>query len=116
MTLKINYLKKKKIVNKNKVFFVYPDTKIVEFKGKFDNQTYQKFVNFFKIKKSIKEDKIVSLIEDFDQKIIIINVVKSKSEIDFEKLGAKFFDFIKKNEINDIYFNTIKLFYICIGY
>ncbi len=110
MTLKINYLDKKKNGNKNKAFFVYSDTKLNDFKGDIDSKTNQKILNLLKFSKSLKNDKIVSFNTDIDKKIIFICVAKAKSEMDFEKLGAKFFDFLKQNEIHDIFVSnkTIK--------
>ena len=103
MSLKINYLDNKKSSNKNKAIFVHPDTKISGFKGEFDDKINQKLVNFFKKNKSTKANKIISLNQDFDQKLIIIFLAKDNDELESEKIGAKFFDFVKNNEVNDIY-------------
>ena len=100
MSLKINYLDNKKTSNKNKAIFVHPDTKISGFKGEFDDKIIQKLVNFLKKNKNTKDNKIISLNQDFDQKLIIIHLAKENNELDSEKLGAKFFDFIKNNEVN----------------
>ena len=42
MSLKINYLDKNKSYNKNKAIFVHSKSKIVEFKGEFDERFYIK--------------------------------------------------------------------------
>ena len=103
MSLKINYLDSKRSSNKNKAIFVNSDTKMSGFKGEFDDKINQKLVNFLKNNKNIKDNKIISLNQDFEQKLIIILLVKENNELDSEKLGAKFFDFIKNNEVNEIY-------------
>ncbi len=103
MSLKINYLDSKRSSNKNMAIFVNSDTKMLGFKGKFDDKINEKLVNFLKNNKNIKDNKIISLNQDFEQKLIIILLVKENNELDSEKLGAKFFDFIKNNEVNEIY-------------
>ncbi len=108
MTLKINYLDEKKSSNKNIAVFVDRNTKTKVFQGIFDGKIDQKIANLIKNKKSSKDDKLYYFNQDFDQKLIVIFLVKADSEIKFEKLGARFYDFLKKNEINDIYVNTPK--------
>ena len=103
MSLKINYLDNKKGSIKNKAIFVQLNTKISAFKGNFDHSISQKSINFLKKNKDTKENKIISLNQDFDQKLIIILLVKNNNELESEKLGAKFFDFVKNNEIYEIY-------------
>ena len=103
MTLKINYLDNKKGSIKNKAIFVPLDTKISAFKGNFDRSINQKILNFLKKNKDTKENKIISLNQDFDQKLIIILLVKNNNELESEKLGAKFFGFVKSNEVYDIF-------------
>ena len=103
MTLKINYLDNKKVSIKNKAIFVPLDTKISAFKGNFDHSINQKILNFLKKNKDTKENKIISLNQDFDQKLIIILLVKNNNELESEKLGAKFFGFVKSNEVYDIF-------------
>ena len=108
MTLKINYLDTKKGTIKNRAYFIYQNTKTNEFKGEFEAKTNQEIINFFKKSGGLKNDKIVLLNQNFNEKIILIYIVKSKSELEFEKLGAKFYDFLKNNEINEVYINNIK--------
>ncbi len=103
MSLKINYLDRKKNSNKNRAIFVHLDTKITGFKGDFTEGINQKIVNLLKKNKNTKENKIISLNQDFDEKLIIILIAKLNGKLESEKLGAKFFDFIKNNEINEIY-------------
>ena len=101
MTLKINYLDKKKGTSKNKAFFVGRANKIAEFKGEIDDKTFNDILKFKK-DKSLKDNKIISINQNLDQKIVLIYDVKADDEMEYEKLGAKFFDFLKINEINDI--------------
>ena len=103
MTLKINYLDNKKGSVKNKAIFIPLDTKISVFKGNFDSGINQKILNFLKKNKDTKENKIISLNQDFDQKLIIIFLAKNNNELESEKLGAKFFGFVKSNEVYDIF-------------
>jgi len=103
MTLKINYLNNKKASKKNNAIFVHLDTKISGINGDFDDKIKQKILSFLKKNKKTKENKIISLNQDFDQRLIIILLAKTNDELDSEKLGAKFFDFIKNNDVNDIY-------------
>jgi len=103
MTLKINYLDQKKGSSKNNAIFVHLDTKMSEFKGNFDEKINQKIFKFLKSNKTTKLNKISSLNLEFDQKLIIIFLAKPNDELESEKLGAKFFDYVKNNEVNDIY-------------
>ena len=103
MTLKINYLDKKNQSHKNRAIFVSSDIKTSVFKGKIDDKIYKKIINFLKLNKSLKKNKIISINEDFDQKLIVIYLTKRTGELESEKLGAKLYDFVKNNEINHIY-------------
>ncbi len=109
MTLKINYLDKKKGSIKNIAVFVYPNSKMDRFKGDFDVKINQKILNLLSKNKDAKENKIFSLNQDFDEKIIVLLLTKANNELDFEKLGARFFDYLKKNEISNVYINVKKL-------
>ncbi len=109
MSLKINYIDKKKNPSKNRAIFVNSNNKIAKFNGQLDQKSINKIINFLKKNKNFKDDKIISLNEDFDQKIILIILKKSKTELDFEKLGAKFLDFLKKNEIYEIHIETFNI-------
>ena len=109
MTLKINYLDKKKSNIKNNAIFVDSNTKISDFQGVLDNKITQKIANLIIKNKKSNEYKIYSLNQDFDQQTVVIFLNKKNNELDFEKIGAKFFDYLKKNEIYDIFINTPKL-------
>ena len=102
MTLKINYLDTQKSSSKNSALFLGKDTKISEFKGIFDDKTNQKIVNYLKNSKNIKKNKIDSLNLDFDQKLLIILLTNKNDAQHSEKLGAKFYDYIKKNDIENV--------------
>ena len=102
MTLKINYLDTKKASSKNKAVILHSDVKIPEFKGKFGIKTNQNILNFLKKNKPSKDNLIFSLNEDLDHKLVVIILGKKHGELESEKLGAKFFEFLKKNEIYEI--------------
>ena len=102
MTLKINYLDTQKSSSKNSALFLDKDTKISDFKGIFDDKTNQKIVNYLKKSKNIKKNKIDSLNLDFDQKLLIILLNNKNDAQHSEKLGAKFYDYIKKNDIENV--------------
>ncbi len=102
MTLKINYLDKKKAITKNTALFLCKETKISEFKGIFDDKINIKIQKFIKNSKKIKEDKIVSLNLDFDQKILIIFLANKNDLYQSEKNGAKLYTQIKSNKIDNI--------------
>ena len=106
MSLKINYLDKKKSSNKNKAIFVQQNIKISEFKGEFDDKINQKILKLIKQNKNLKENKIFSINEDFNRKIIIIFLSRSINELEFEKLGANFYDYLKKNDVDDIFIKS----------
>ena len=71
-------------------------------------KNHSKYTLIFKKNKNFKEDKIISLKQDIEKKLIIIYLTKSNNELDFEKLGCKVFDFLKNNEINEIYYYTLQ--------
>ena len=97
-----NYLDTKKSLSKNTALFLGKDTKISEFKGIFDDKTNQKIINFLKNNKKTTDNKIFSLNLDFDQKLIIVFLVKKNDFFQSEKIGAKFYDYVKNNEVNEI--------------
>jgi len=100
MTLKINYLDTQKSLFKNTAIFLEKNTKISEFKGIFEDSINQKLLNYLKKSKNIKNNKIDSINIDFDQRIIIIMLSDKNSAQASEELGAKFYDYVKKNEID----------------
>ena len=99
MTLKINYLDRQKDLSKNMALFLGKDAKISDFKGIFDDKINQKVMKFLKQNQKITKNKISSLNLEFDQKLIIILLATKNSSQQAEELGAKFYDYIKKNEI-----------------
>ena len=102
MTLKIKYLDGKKGPLKNNAIILAKESKISDFKGIFDDKTNQKIINFLKNNKKTEDNKIFSLNLDFDQKLIIILLVKKNDFFQSEKIGAKFYDYVKNNEVNDL--------------
>ena len=102
MALKIKYLDGKNGKIKNKAIILATDSKISEFKGIFEDKTNQKIINFLKNNNKIKDNKISSINLDFDQKIIIILLVKKNDFFQSEKLGAKFYDYTKNNQVNEV--------------
>ncbi len=107
MTLKINYLDKKKDTSKNIAYFVGRASKITEFDGVINDKIFNNILRFKK-GENLKDDKIISINQDLDQKIVLIYDVKANDEMEYEKLGAQFYDFLKKNEIYDININIPK--------
>ena len=102
MTLKINYLDRQKSFSNNTALFLGNDSKIFDFKGIFDDKINQKILNFIKSNKKTQKNKIASLNLEFDQKIIVILIVNKNDSQQAEKLGAKFYDHIKSNNINNL--------------
>jgi len=102
MTLKINYLDTQKSLSKNTALFLGNDAKISEFKGIFDDKTNQKILNYLKKNKNNKKNKIESINIDFDQKVVLILLSGKNNAQASEELGAKFYDYIKKNDIQNI--------------
>ena len=102
MALKIKYLDDKKGSSKNKAIILAKESKISDFKGIFDDNTNQKIINFLKNNKKNKDNKIFSLNLDFDQKLIIILLVKKNDFFQSEKIGARFYDYAKNNDVNEV--------------
>ena len=102
MTLKINYLDAQKGLPKNTALFLNNDTKISEFKGIFDDKINQKILNYLKKNKNNKKNKIESINIDFDQRVVLIILMEKSNIQTSEELGAKFYDHIKKNDIQNI--------------
>ena len=102
MSLKIKYLNNQKKSSKNRAIFLTKDSKISDFKGIFDIKINQKIISFLKNSTKIKDNKISSLNLDFDQKLIIIFLVKKNDFFQSEKIGAKFYDHSKTNEVDEI--------------
>ena len=102
MTLKINYLDRQKGSSNNTALFLGNDSKISDFKGIFDDKINQKILNFLKSNKKTQKNKIASLNLEFYQKIIVILIVNKNDSQQAEKLGAKFYDHIKSNDIDNL--------------
>jgi len=102
MTLKINYIDRQKTPSKNTALFLSNDSKISNFKGIFDDKINQKILNFIRNNKKTQKNKITSLNLEFDQKLTIILMANKDEFQEGEKLGAKFYDHIKGNEIDDV--------------
>ena len=102
MTLKIKYLNSKIGSSNNKALILSKDTKISDFKGIFDNKINIKIANLIKNNKKIEDNKISSLNLDFDKNLIIILIAKNNDFFQSETLGAKFYEYIKRNNINDV--------------
>ena len=103
MSIKINYLKKYKVNNvKNIAFFLKKESKSIELSkitGK--HLTINSLVKL-KNDKMLKKNSIISINSNLGQKIIIIWVGDNLKSHEIEKLGAKFFDFLKNNLIYDV--------------
>tara|TARA_S200000501_G_C20832800_1_gene748033 strand:- start:623 stop:2086 length:1464 start_codon:yes stop_codon:yes gene_type:complete len=102
MSLKINYTNNLKKSSRNTAVFLTNETKISDFSGIFDKNINQKILNFLKNNKKNKENKIYSLNLDFDQKIIIILLIKNNDFFQSEKIGAKFYDYANNNNIHEL--------------
>ena len=90
MTLKIKYLDSQKGSSKNKALFLGKDSKLSDFKGIFDDKINKKIVNFLKNNKKNKEDKIFSLNLDFDQRLVIIFLIKKMTHCSQKNLVQNF--------------------------
>ena len=106
MMIKINYLDKKKGLNKNTAVFIYSNVNLSRFEGTIDSKIYPKISEYLKKNKNSKDNKIISLNQDFDQNLIVIYLSKKNGELESEKLGAKFYDFLKSKNIYDIHIKT----------
>jgi len=102
MSLKIKYLSTKNNLSKNKAIFLTKKSKISDFKGIFEDKINQKIISFLKNNIKAKENKIFALNLDFDQRIIIILLVKKNDFFQSEKIGAKFYDYVKNNAVNNV--------------
>ena len=102
MSLKINYLDQQRGSAKNTTLFLAKESKISDFRGIFNNEINQKILNFLKNNKKTQKSKIASLNLEFDQKLVVILIVNKHGAQQSEKLGAKFYDHIKGNNIEDV--------------
>ena len=102
MSLKINYLDKLNNSSKNMGILVSKDTKINDFNGIFKENIAKKVNNYLIANKKSEKNNIYCLNEEYNKKIIIIFISKVNSYNEVENLGAKFYDYIKKEQIKDI--------------
>ena len=102
MTLKINYLDRQKGSSKNTALFLDKESNISDFRGIFDDKINNKILNFLKSNKKTQKSKIASLNLEFDQKVSIILIVNKNDSQQSEKLGSKFYDYIKGNDIDNV--------------
>ena len=102
MSLKIKYLNTRNNYSKNKAIFLTKESKISDFKGIFDDKVNMKIIGFLKNSIKAKENKIFALNLDFDQRIIIILLVNKNDFFQSEKIGAKFYDYVKNNDFNNV--------------
>ena len=102
MTLKINYLDRQKGSSKNIALFLGKESNIYDFRGIFDDKVNNKILNFLKNNKKTQKSKIASLNLEFDQKVTVILIVNKNDSQQAEKLGSKFYDYIKGNDIDNV--------------
>ncbi len=103
MSIKINYLKKYKVNNiKNIAFFLKKESKLIEFSKITGKHLTINSLTKLKNDKMLKKNSIISINSNLGQKIIIVWVGDNLKSHEIEKLGAKFFDFLKNNLIYDV--------------
>ena len=102
MTLKINYLNKQNNKKASWAIVASKGSKISDFEGIFDSKLSQTLVEFINNSKREKKDNISSINLEFDKKIVLITLEEKNSQLQAEKLGAKFYDFCISNKINEI--------------
>ena len=104
MNLKINYLTKYlNSSSKNIAFFLKNSTKVSELSKIVGDKSLAASLD--KLKKNenfTKKKTITSINQNVDKKLIIIWLNKNLSSNEIEKLGAKFFDFLKVNSIEEV--------------
>ena len=101
MTLKINYISKQ---NRKASWALVASkgSKISDFKGIFTDQLCQKIIKYINNNQREKKDNIISLNLEFDKKIVLIILDEKNSQLEAEKLGAKFYEFCTFNKIKEI--------------
>ena len=105
MTLKINHLSK---FNENKTgniaVFLKSETKIIDLIKIFGkNKHLATSIEKLKKKENFTKKKFITSIDvGIEKKIIVVWVDNKLSSNQVEKLGAKFFDFLKNNMIKDV--------------
>ena len=103
MTIKINYIKSKDLKNtKNLALFSDENFKILNLK--ILDLSNQNLINELIQNNNEKKKKILYLNLDKKQNLILIKIKKDQNSIQNEKLGAKFYDFINSNLIDNLTF------------
>ena len=104
MILKINY--SAKFLNssaRNIVFFLKKETKNSELAKIIGDKSLASSLEKLKKNENFTKKKIITSIDkSIDKKLIVIWVEQNLSSHEIEKLGAKFFDFLKNNLIEDV--------------
>ena len=104
MNLKINYLQKIHVgKSTNIAFFLKNDTNTRKLTNILNISSLKNSID--KLKKNnnfIKKNLITSIDIGIDHKALIIWVDKNLKSHQLEKLGAKFFDFLKHNSVKDV--------------
>ena len=104
MTLKVNYLGKfLNSSSKNIAFFLKKETKISELAKIIGDKSISSTLNkLIKNENFTKKKIITSIDKNIDKKLIFIWTDKDLSSYEIENLGAKFFDFLKNNLIEEV--------------
>ena len=104
MTIKVNYINNKDLKN-TKNLALFSDENLKIFNLKFLGLPNQKIINELIQNNNEKKKKILHLNLNKKQNLIIIKTNKKhQTNIYNEKLGAKFYDFINSNSINNLLF------------
>ena len=104
MTLKVNYLGKfLNSSSKNIAFFLKKETKISELAKIVGDKSISSTLNKLIKNENFTKKKIITSIDrNIDKKLIFIWTDKDLSSYEIENLGAKFFDFLKNNLIEEV--------------
>ena len=102
MSVQVVYKNNIKLVNSpNIVLFCDENYKFKSFISKLDNKDYLYLANILKNKKN-KKNNIISLNLNEKKTAIIVPINKNLNFNQLENLGAKFFDYLKKNSFENI--------------
>ena len=104
MTLKVNYLGKfLNSSSKNIAFFLKKETKISELAKIVGDKSISSTLNKLIKNENFTKKKIITSIDrNIDKKLIFVWTDKDLSSYEIENLGAKFFDFLKNNLIEEV--------------
>ena len=92
---------------KNYVFFTHEDFKIIAL-NKLAVRKSSKEINKTINSNDLKNKEFLSFNLNPTQRIILIKIKKNQSSLDNEKIGAKFYDYIKSNSYYKINFFRTK--------